>query len=157
MDWHPLQAPKEIPTRSLAELKEAVAEADFVVLSIRGSKENKHMIDAGVLAAMKKGAALVNIARGSLTDEKALYDAVKSGHIRGAGLDVLEQEPVQANNPLLALPQVFVTPHVAGQTDLTIEGTAGYVAEVIGKLKAGQKMTSLLNEPKTPRRVLGRG
>ena len=70
---------------------------------------------------------------------------------------MLEQEPVQGNNPLLALPQGFVSPHAAGQKDLTIEGTAVYVAEVIGKLEAGEKMTSLLNEPKTPRRALGKG
>ncbi len=156
VDLDPLHAPKEIPTRPLRELKEAMAEADFVVLSVRATKETRHMIDAGVMAAMKRGAALVNIARGSLIDEKALYDAVKSGHIGGAGLDVLEHEPVQADDPLLTLPQVFVTPHVAGQTDLTIEGTAAYIIEVIGKLKAGEQIASTLNEPKMPRRVLGR-
>jgi len=148
VDRDPLHAPKEIPTRPIRKLKEAVAEADFVVLSVRATKETKHMIDAAVLAAMKKGAALVNIARGSLVDEKALYDAVKSGHIGGAGLDVLEHEPVQADNPLLTLSQVFVTPHVAGQTDLTIEGTAAYIIEVIGKLKAGEQIASALNEAK---------
>ncbi len=88
--------------------------------------------------------------------KRTLYDAVKSGHIGGAGLDVLEDEPVQEDNPLLTLPQVFVTPHVAGQTDLTIEGTAAYIIEVIGKLKAGEQIASALNEPKMPRRVLGR-
>lgn len=156
VDLDPLHAPKEIPTRPLRELKEAVAEADFVVLSVRAAKETKHMIDAAVLTAMKRGAVLVNIARGSLVDEKALYDSIKSGHIGGAGLDVLEHEPVQADNPLLTLPQVFVTPHVAGQTDLTIEGTAAYIIEVIGRLKAGEQIASALNEPKEPRRVLGR-
>ena len=115
------------------------------------------MIDAGVMAAMKQGALLVNIARGSLVDEAALYEAVKSGHLGGAGLDVLEHEPVRADEPLLELPQVFLTPHVAGQTDMMVEGTAEYVAAVIEKLKAGKQMESLLNRPKTPRLALSEG
>ena len=150
----PMNAPKGIPTRPMEELKQAVAEADFVVLAVRATKETEHMIDAGVLAAMKDGAVLVNVARGSLVDEKALYDAVKSGHLGGAGLDVLEHEPVRADEPLLELPQVFLTPHVAGQTDLMVKGTAAYVGEVLKTVKAGKQMKSLLNRPKSPRMVL---
>jgi phosphoglycerate dehydrogenase-like enzyme len=151
VDRHPLHAPKEMATRPLEELKEAVAEADFVMFCVRATKENTHMIDAGVLAAMKKGAVVVNIARGTLIDEQALYEAVKSGHISGAGLDVLEHEPMQPDDPLLTLPQIIVTPHVAGVTDLMLEGTADYLIEVIGKLKKAEKFSSLLNEPRSPR------
>jgi phosphoglycerate dehydrogenase-like enzyme len=151
VDRHPLHAPKEIATRPLEELKEAVAAADFIMFCVRATKENTHMIDAEVLAAMKEGAVVVNIARGTLIDEQALYAAVKNGHIRGAGLDVLEHEPMQPDDPLLTLPQILVTPHVAGVTDLMIEGTAEYLAEVIGKLKQAEKFPSLLNEPGLPR------
>jgi phosphoglycerate dehydrogenase-like enzyme len=154
VDRHPLHAPKEIATRPLEELKEAVAEADFVMFCVRATQENTHMIDAGVLAAMKKGAVVVNIARGTLIDEQALYEAVKSGHISAAGLDVLEHEPMQPDDPLLTLPQILVTPHVAGVTDLMIEGTAEYLAEVVGKLKTAEKFPSLLNEPRSPRLAL---
>jgi phosphoglycerate dehydrogenase-like enzyme len=154
VDRHPLHAPKEMATRPLEELKEAVAEADFVMFCVRATKENTHMIDAGVLAAMKKGAVVVNIARGTLIDEQALYEAVKSGHISGAGLDVLEHEPMQPDDPLLTLPQILVTPHVAGVTDLMLEGTADYLVEVIGKLKKAEKFSSLLNEPRSPRLAL---
>ncbi len=153
----PLNAPKGIPTRPMEELKEAVKEADFVVLAVRATKDTEHMIDADVIAAMKAGAVLVNVARGSLVDEKALYDAVKSGHLAGAGLDVLEHEPVRADEPLLELPQVFLTPHVAGQTDMMVEGTAEYAGAVIEKLKAGKQMESLLNRPTTPRLALEEG
>ncbi len=153
----PLHAPKGIPTRPMGELKQAVAEADFVVLAVPATKKTENLIDAGVIAAMKKGAVLVNIARGSLVDEKALYDAIKSGHLRGAGLDVVRREPIRADEPLLELPQVFLTPHVAGQTDLMVEGTAEYVARVLGRLKAGRWIESLLNRPKEPRRVLSEG
>ena len=153
----PLNAPKGIATRPMEELKDAVAGADFVVLAVRATKQTEHMIDAGVIAAMKKGSVLVNVARGSLVDEKALYEAVKSGHLAGAGMDVLEHEPVREDEPLLELPQMFITPHVAGQTDVMVEGTAEYVSEVIRTMKAGKQMDSLLNRPKSPRLALEEG
>lgn len=96
----------------------------------------------------------MNVARGWLVDERALHEAIQSGHIGGAGLDVPEKEPIQADNPLLRLSQVFVTPHVAGLTDLTAEGTAEYILEVAGRLKAGEPISSVINRPKTPRREL---
>ena len=119
VDRTPLMAPRQIPTRPLENLDDALAEADFVVLSIRADSKNKHMFNAERFKAMKTGAMLVNIARGSLVDEAALYEAVKSGHLGGAGLDVMEKEPLDPASPLLTLPQIFVTPHEAGLTDLT--------------------------------------
>ncbi len=154
VDRSPLMAPRQIPTRPLEQIDEALAESDFVVICIRGSKENKHMFDAKTFKAMKPGSILVNIARGSLVDESALYDAVKSGHLGGAGLDVLEEEPVDPANPLLTLPQVFVTPHEAGLTDLTDAGTAEYVHSVLQQFGAGKKMKSFLNQPEKPRVAL---
>ena len=151
VDRNPLHAPKEMQTRPLEELKEAVAEADFVMFCVRATKENTHMIDASVLAAMKKGAVLVNIARGTLIDEQALYRAVTSGHLSGAALDVLEHEPMRSDDPLLTLPQILVTPHIAGITDLMLEGTVDYSVEVIEKVKSGEGFASLRNRPKTPR------
>ena len=95
----------------------AVAHADFVVICVRASKENENLINAAQLAAMKRGAILVNIARGMLIDETALVDAVTHGQISAAGLDVLKNEPTNRMDPLLQLPQVLVTPHIAGLTD----------------------------------------
>jgi phosphoglycerate dehydrogenase-like enzyme len=151
VDRFPMHAPKYIPARPPEHLKEAVADADFVVLSVRAAKENSHLIDAAVLSAMKKGAFLINIARGSLVDEKALYQAIKSGHLGGAGLDVEEHEPIPPNEPLLTLPQVFLTPHQAGLTEVTVQGTVGYVVEVLQKIKADQPISSQLNHPANPR------
>ena len=153
VDAKPEHAPKNIPTVSPDRLKEAVADADFVVLSVRASAENTHMIDASVMAAMKKGAMLINIARGSLVDEKALYAAIKSGHLGGAGLDVEEHEPIPPDDPLLTLPQVFITPHQAGLTELNIRGTADYATDVLARLAAGQPIESQLNHPQTPRSI----
>jgi phosphoglycerate dehydrogenase-like enzyme len=151
VDRSPTRAPKYIPTTTLDNLKQAVAEADFVVLSVRASKENTHMIDADVMSSMKKGAILINIARGSLIDEEALYHAIKSGHLGGAGLDVEEHEPVPLNDPLLTLPQIFITPHEAGLTDLNVHGTVEYTVNVLANIKANQPIDSQLNNPSSRR------
>jgi phosphoglycerate dehydrogenase-like enzyme len=147
VDRSPTHAPKFIPTSPLDDLKKAVSDADFVVLSVRATKENTHMIDADVMSSMKKGAILINIARGSLVDEEALCHAIKSGHLGGAGLDVEEHEPVPLNDPLLTLPQVFITPHEAGLTDLNVRGTVDYALNVLANIKANQPIDSQLNNP----------
>ena len=154
VDRLPLAAPKSVPTRHLDQLHEALAESDFVILCIRADDENSHLFNAETFAAMKPGSALINIARGSLVDEKALFDAVQSGHLGGAALDVLEHEPVAAENPLLTLPQVFITPHQAGLTDLTSQGTAQYIKYVVTEIESGRKLRSILNHPKSPRLTL---
>ena len=151
VDRFPAHIPKHIPAYSLSRLKEAVAEADFLVLCVRATNENTHMIDAGVIAAMKPGAILINVARGSLVDEKALYDAIQSGHLGGAGLDVEEHEPVPTNDPLLTLPTVFLTPHEAGLTLLNIQGTTEHILEAIARLESGKSIRSQLNQPVAPR------
>ena len=81
-----------------------------------------------MLAGMKKGAVLLNVSRGTLVDEPALLVAVTSGHLYGAGLDVVKNEPVKPDNPLLSEPRIFVTPHIAGSTDVMLEGTVKYLS-----------------------------
>ena len=109
------------------------------------------MIDGTVLAGMKKNAVLVNVARGTLVDETALLAAVKSGHLYGAGLDVVKDEPVSEGNPLLIEPRIFVTPHIAGSTDLMLDGTAKYLGEVLTKYQDGWQSEGIVNEPRNPR------
>jgi phosphoglycerate dehydrogenase-like enzyme len=123
-DEHPENAPADVTAYAADQLNTAVAQADFVVICVRASKENENLINAAQLAAMKRGAVLVNIARGMLIDEAALVDAVKCGQISAAGLDVLKNEPPARKDPLVQLPQVLVTPHIAGLTDLMLAGTA---------------------------------
>jgi len=74
------------------------------------------MLDGAALSAMKPNAVIINVARGEIIDEAALAEALQSGRIRGAGLDVFPKEPVDPNHPLLQLPNVIATPHVAGVT-----------------------------------------
>ena len=98
-----------------APLADVLAKADIVTLHIPATSATRHLIDAKALARMKPGSFLVNTARGSLVDEEALYAALTSGRIAGAGMDVFETEP-PIGSPLLALPNVVVTPHVAAGT-----------------------------------------
>jgi phosphoglycerate dehydrogenase-like enzyme len=151
VDNHPEHAPNGVRGYGQDELKVAAAEADYLVLAIPGTKENENMIDATVLAGMKKNAVLVNVARGILVDEPALLAAVKSGHLFGAGLDVVKDEPVSEGDPLLTEPRIFVTPHIAGSTDLMLNGTVGYLGEVLSKYRDGLQSESIVNEPMKPR------
>jgi phosphoglycerate dehydrogenase-like enzyme len=153
-DEHPENAPVDVTAYPADQLNSAVAHADFVVICVRASKENENLFNAVVLAAMKRGSILVNIARGMLVDEAALVDAVAGGKISAAGLDVLKNEPPDRKDPLLQLPQVLVTPHIAGLTDLMLDGTVSYVGNVIEEFVAGKKFKSILNSPEKPRCLL---
>jgi phosphoglycerate dehydrogenase-like enzyme len=151
VDDHPEHAPNGVKGYGRDELEVAVAEADYLVLAIPGSKENENMIDGRVLAEMKKNAVLVNVGRGTLVDEPALLAAVKSGCLFGAGLDVVKDEPVSEGNPLLMEPRIFVTPHIAGSTDLMLDGTVKYLGEVLARYRKGLQSEGFVNEPRKPR------
>jgi phosphoglycerate dehydrogenase-like enzyme len=89
--------------------------------------------------------------RGILVDESALLEAVKSGHLYGAGLDVVKDEPVKPGNPLLSNPRIFVTPHIAGSTDIMLQGTVNYLGEVLARYVEGILPEGVVNVPKHPR------
>jgi lactate dehydrogenase-like 2-hydroxyacid dehydrogenase len=93
---------------------EMLRTCDVISLHVPGTPGNQHLVDAAFLAAMKPRAHLVNTARGSLVDEPALAAALRSGHLRGAALDVHTDEPRRPDDPLLGLESVLLTPHIAG-------------------------------------------
>jgi glyoxylate reductase len=97
-------------------LEEVLAMSDIVSLHAPLSRETHHMIDANALAKMKPGAYLINTSRGALVDENALCDALESGHLRGAGLDVYEFEP-RVNPRLLAMKNAVILPHIGSATE----------------------------------------
>ena len=96
------------------KLDELLPKCDWLVLACPLSNETRGMVNAGLLAKLPRGAHVINISRGEVVDEPALIDALKSGHIAGAYLDVFMQEPLPAESPLWDMPNVFVTPHNAG-------------------------------------------
>jgi D-3-phosphoglycerate dehydrogenase len=100
-----------------AQLSQVLQDSDFVSIHVPLLPGTHHLIGRQQLALMKKDAILINTARGPVVDEPALIEALQSGQILGAGLDVTEQEPVDPNNPLLQMPNVVVTPHMASASD----------------------------------------
>lgn len=100
----------EIP---LVSLDEVLQEADYLLMHAFLWEETHHMLNAERLAKMKPGAWVINTARGPLIDEQALIAALQGGHLAGAGLDVVEIEPIEMDNPLLSMPNVMLSPHMA--------------------------------------------
>jgi D-3-phosphoglycerate dehydrogenase len=97
----------------LVELNELLETSDVVTVTTRLDPSTRHLLDAAALTCMKPGAYLVNTSRGGVVDQAALVEALRSGHLGGAALDVLEREPIAADDPLLSLPNVVLTPHAA--------------------------------------------
>jgi D-3-phosphoglycerate dehydrogenase len=106
-----------------------LAESDVVTLHPRVTKETRGMIGAPQFAAMKDGVYFINTARGPLVDYAALYEALTSGKIRGCALDTYELEPPPPDWPLLKLPNVTLSPHIAGASRFTIRKAAMMAAE----------------------------
>lgn len=111
-------------------LNELLQQSDVVTIHIPLTPETKHIIGAHELQLMKKGALLINTSRGAIVDEEALLNALRSGKLGGAALDVYEIEPPK-DLSLVKLPQVICTPHIGGQTEITQRETAVSIAEKI--------------------------
>ncbi len=119
-------------------LRQLLEQSDAVTLHARVTDSTRGMIDASALASMKPGAVLINTARGSLLDYDALYDALVSNHLSGAVLETFDIEPPPANSKLLALPNVTLTPHIAGASKTTVAKAANMVAEEVRRHLAGE-------------------
>jgi D-3-phosphoglycerate dehydrogenase len=113
----------------LASLDEVYARADFLTVHTPLTSETRGLVDREAIGKMKNGARIINCARGGLVDEDALYEALTSGAIAGAALDVFSEEPPPADHKLLQLDQVIVTPHLGASTKEAQEGVAFTVAE----------------------------
>lgn len=122
------------------ELVDLLRKSDFVSIHAKLTPETTHLINAERLAIMKPTSVLVNTARGEIIDEKALYQALKERTIAGAALDVFEEDPVQANNPLLKLENVTATPHTAGRSPEVERRGYQQVADATAKYLRGEEI-----------------
>jgi phosphoglycerate dehydrogenase-like enzyme len=118
-------------------LPELLRQSDFVSLHVPLNQETTGLIGAAEIALMKPSAFLINVARGRVVDRAALLAALREQRLAGAGLDVFWDEPIDPNDPLLALPNVIATPHVANMTLETIETIARVAADNIRRVRAG--------------------
>jgi phosphoglycerate dehydrogenase-like enzyme len=122
------------------ELHRMLPECDYVVLIVPYTAESHHLIGESALRAMKPSAVLVNIARGGVIDEPALIRALQEGWIAGAALDVFEAEPLPAESPLWDMPNVIISPHVAGFTPHYHERVMGIFSENLKRLVKGEPL-----------------
>ena len=130
----------------LKSLEEVIKQADFLTFHIPKTKETAGLVNAETIAKMKKGVRIVNVARGGIVDEKALYDALKSKHVAAAALDVFEIEPCESS-PLFELENIVVTPHLGASTVEAQVNVAIDVAEQIIEVLKGGAARSAVNIP----------
>jgi D-3-phosphoglycerate dehydrogenase len=140
---------KTVPeAKMVPDLESAFRAADFISLHMPATPETKGMIGKKYFEMMKKGACLVNAARGEVVNEKDLYDALKAGVIAGAGLDVFDPEPPKNDNPLFGLDNVILSPHNAALTLECMTRMALHAAMGIDDVLSGRKPKWPVNEPK---------
>ena len=119
----------------------------MVSVHARAVPATENLFDAAAFAAMRPGSWFVNTARETLVDEAALAEALRSGHLAGAALDVVRAGPVGGRNPLLDLDGVIVTPHIGGATHETLARGARMLAEDLERIGRGQPAEHALNRP----------
>jgi D-2-hydroxyacid dehydrogenase (NADP+) len=126
------------------ELEAAVSDARFVALAVPLTAATEGLVGAAELDAMREDAYLVNVARGGVVDQSALTDALDSGSIAGAGLDVFEEEPLPEDSPLWGMENVVITPHAAAATVDYPDRIAALVRENVRRRDAGESLTNLV-------------
>lgn len=139
------QAPLDVEQRLRAQAvdrAQLLAQSDILSLHAPLTEATRHLINRESLAAMKRGAILVNTSRGGLVDEAALHAALVNGHLRGAGLDAFDPEPPSPSNPLLQLDQVVLTPHAGGGVFDNVEHVARHAFGNIARWASGQDVSA---------------
>jgi phosphoglycerate dehydrogenase-like enzyme len=135
-----VRSPKADAVGQFSTLDDLIARSDIVSLHVPLTAETENMLGADAIAAMKPGSILINTARGRLVDNDALAAALRDNRIAAAGLDTFAAEPVDPDDPLLALDNVVLTPHVAWLTPETIERSLEIAADNVRRLAAGQTL-----------------
>jgi D-3-phosphoglycerate dehydrogenase len=146
-DMFPIDKPDYVESLWPAErLGDLLSEVDILILSAPLTPQTRGMIAAAEIARMKKGSLLVNVARGPLVVERDLVAALTSGHLGGAALDVTEEEPLPPTSALWELPNVIITPHVAGQSRLRIDQMTDFFCDNLQRYLTGRSLRNLVDK-----------
>ena len=138
------------------DLDAVFAQADFMTLHTPLTAATQHLVRERHLRLMKRGSYLINTSRGAVIDESALIRVLQDGHLAGAALDVFDPDPPSPDNPLLHMPNVVVTPHIAPFTDGGFQTMWSGVARQVGQLLRAERPANLVNPEIWPGRVAGR-
>jgi phosphoglycerate dehydrogenase-like enzyme len=146
-DLYPFDKPAHVESLWPADrLDDLLQEVDVLILAVPLTNKTFHLIDRRELALMRRGSILVNIARGAVVAEEALVEALQSGHLHGAGLDVTEVEPLPETSKLWDLPNVIITPHVGGQFARRIDQMTDFFCENLRRYLTGKPLNNLVDK-----------
>jgi len=138
---------KQPEIQVVQDLKQVFKVADYITVHTPLNDDTYHLVDEKAFALMKKGVRVINCARGGIISEEALLQAIQSGQVRAAALDVFEKEPVDPNHPLLKLPQVLATPHLGASTEEAQENVAVAVAHQVVDALLNRGIRNAVNLP----------
>ncbi|PLS20805.1 NAD(P)-dependent oxidoreductase [Neptunicoccus cionae] len=145
------RSPDKLPeTVEAVSLPDLLKRSDILVLSCPLTEQTRGLIGKDAIRSMKQGAILVNVARGPVVDEDALIEALKSGHLGGASIDVFAQQPLPIDHPFMALGNVVLTPHMAGITEESMLRLGQKVTEITAQILAGETPDNLCNPEVLP-------
>ncbi len=146
-DCFPAQQPDHVEALWPAEqLPELLAASDIVILCVPLNGETRGFIDASALSTMKRGSYLINVARGPVVCERDLVQALQSGWLAGAGLDVTETEPLPLESPLWEMPNVLITPHVGAQAADRLDVTTQLFCDNLRRYLAGERLVNIVDK-----------
>lgn len=128
-----------------SHLHDVLARCDAVIVSAPGTQETENLFDTGAFAAMKPGAVFCNVGRGSLVDEAALIDALTSGHLGAAILDVTREEPLPAEDPLWDAPNIFISPHSSASQERYNDKLFALFADNLGRYLRGEELRNVVD------------
>ncbi len=138
----------------MATIEELLKNADFITVHMPLTDDTRYMLDEAAFAKMKKGVRVFNCARGGIIKEAALIEALKSGKVAAAGLDVFEEEPLASDHPLRELPNVVLTPHLGASTKEAQESVGLEIAEALAQVLQGGVIRNAVNMPSVDSRTL---
>lgn len=146
-DWFPVNKPPHVSELLPADaLDDILPRIDILILAAPLTEHTRGMINARTLKLLPKGAILINMARGPLVVEHDLAEALNSGHLGGAGIDVTEVEPLSVDSPLWDIPNLIITPHVGGQCATRADDINNFFCDNLGRYLAGRPLRNLVDK-----------